>query len=168
MNHKLAYKEIGNQGLVSTWEPSDWSPNPNLEVPNYWDKILDIDLGITAIEKVVDFSKTSHGSNFQSLFLIYKSSKLELRKEELYLDAVRNLIKKSKYLNLHIELIEGQISEEEFDQEIEDNSDSFTISVNPMKSHDDLRIVSEIIQKLDIEFTEDEVEDLFGISLTNL
>lgn len=84
-------------------------------------------------------------------------------KEELYVTAIRNLLKKNNYLNLALKLSEGDISEDEFDKEIENNPKEYIIELNEIKDEDTLYHITELVKNIGKSFTIGEVSELFSI-----
>jgi hypothetical protein len=95
------------------------------------------DFGIQKIDNIV-FKRLEHnnlvnikirvsgGSNFQ---------KYESAKESLYLTAIGNLRKQTHFLKLHIELLSEQISDEEYENELEQNSIRYFVDIRPIESN---------------------------------
>ena len=90
------------------------------------------------------------------------------KKENLYLTAVDNLIKKNDFLQLTIQLDQELISEEEFRDELERNEIKYLIKMNPEPENVDFKILTEILSKLNREFTSDDASELFSIPLDNI
>lgn len=88
-------------------------------------------------------------------------------KEHLYITGIINLIKKNNLLQESIQLAEGFITEEEFEQEIEANPERFIISLREPNSLEELIVLKDIVKKIGKDFTVDEVSEIFSISLDN-
>lgn len=86
------------------------------------------------------------------------------KKENYFVLAINNLVKKSDFLQLSLQHAERIISDEEFENELENNSDKYIIDLKEIEDNIDINIVSEIVAKLDREFTIDEVCELFSIA----
>src|SRR5688572_7538519 len=80
-------------------------------------------------------------------FVNYMNSSLE--SEVLLIEAVKNLIKKNEYLQLSHRLAEDQISEEEFEEELEKNTSKYLIKVNEMEDPSRLFKISAILNRLE-------------------
>lgn len=89
-------------------------------------------------------------------------------KEDYYKIAVQSLIKKSNFCQLSLELEEGLISGNEYEKEIEKNPEKYVIELTPLKEANHLYIISEIVKDLGIDFSIDEVADLFAITPDSL
>ncbi len=81
---------------------------------------------------------------------------------------IRNLIKKNSFLQLSIQLAEEQISEDEFDVEIDNNPENFIIDLQYLKDKNELIIISEIIKRIGKDFSVDEVSEMFSIDLSEV
>ncbi|PIP54831.1 MAG: hypothetical protein COX07_03200 [Bacteroidetes bacterium CG23_combo_of_CG06-09_8_20_14_all_32_9] len=84
-------------------------------------------------------------------------------KDLFYHEAILNLIKKSKFLQLYIQLIENQISEEEYEAELKENSDKYFINLKELNSDLDFAALVIIMQSLPKNLSVDEVTEIFGI-----
>jgi hypothetical protein len=97
----------------------------------------------------------------------YYSSFLN-KKEEYCIKAIKNLIKKNNFLELSLELSENQISEDEFEMEIESNPNKFVVDINYIKDALDLKVINEIVKKLETELTIDEVAEIFSLDSNDI
>lgn len=90
-----------------------------------------------------------------------------LQKKDTYLiTAVRNLIKKTNFLELYQHLLEEQISEDEFKNELDNKPKRYTIELNELDDPEDFIIIADIAQKIiyDLkEFSISEVCEIFSI-----
>lgn len=89
-------------------------------------------------------------------------------KDYLYSEAIVNLIKKSKFLQLYIQLIEDQISEDEYEQELNENSDNYFINMKELNSSLDYAALLLVMRNLPKNITLDEVSEVFGIKTHSL
>lgn len=88
----------------------------------------------------------------------------EYKKRETFLiTAFRNLLKKNDFLQLSSELSSDVISDEEFNEELERNPSKYIIDVQRMNDSYDLHIISDIIQKVGVEISIDEVAEIFSL-----
>lgn len=97
-------------------------------------------------------------SDFESIINI---SRL---KDFLYQDAINNLLKKSKFLQLYIQLIENQISEEEYEAELNNHPENYFISLKDLNSDLDYAALLLVLQNLPRQLSVDEVSEIFGIN----
>jgi len=90
-------------------------------------------------------------------------------KEELYKRAIKNLLKSVRYHQQLELLLTDQITEEEYDEELENNSDKYVIDCTSKASDKQILIIGEILKEID-EFNEnfgvDDIEEIFGFSLS--
>ena len=96
-------------------------------------------------------------SDFESIINI---SRL---KDLLYQEAINNLLKKSKFLQLYIQLIENQISEEEYEDELNSHPDDYFINLKDLNSNLDYAALLLVLQNLPKQLSVDEVSEIFGI-----
>jgi hypothetical protein len=89
-------------------------------------------------------------------------------KDYLYNEAIVNLMKKSKFLQLYIQLIEDQISEEEYDKELNDNSNEYFINMKELNPGLDYAALLLVLHNLPKNMTFDEVSEVFGIKTQSL
>ncbi len=89
-------------------------------------------------------------------------------KEEFYLKGINNLIKKNNLLQLSLQLADNLITEEEFEDEINNNSEKYIISVQHVTSVNQLYILKDIVKKIGKEFSVDEITEMFSLSFNNL
>jgi hypothetical protein len=87
------------------------------------------------------------------------------RKEDLFLTAIRNLRKKINFISLNNEYQNGDISEDEFEKELEVNQHKYVVNVSALKDKIDLEILQEIIPKIDDDITIDEAAEVFSIDI---
>ena len=89
-------------------------------------------------------------------------------KEELYITAVGNLLKKVDYLHLTMQLDQNLIDEDEFDKELE-NEDKYLIKMNDSFKSIDFNLVLSITNKLkNRNFSSDEISELFSIEVEKI
>ena len=84
-------------------------------------------------------------------------------KEQFYQTMVKNLMKKNNYLNLSWLLDKGQITEDDFQVEIETNPNLYVIEPNGEVNEDIINVVNEILGELNIQLDASEVSDLFAL-----
>lgn len=85
------------------------------------------------------------------------------KKEEYYIIAIKNLLKKINTFELLMQLNDNLISEKEYLNEINNHQEKYIISLRKSIGKRDLVIIAEIAKKLDLEFTIDEVGEMFSI-----
>ena len=93
---------------------------------------------------------------------------LSEEKEELYLRALRNLYRKLDFIELNQSLDSEEITEEEFDRELEINEGNYLIPAPKGKpTIQQIIQISDIIRKLGREkkISVDEVSDLFSLEM---
>jgi hypothetical protein len=89
-------------------------------------------------------------------------------KEELYKSMVKNLMKKNNFLNLSWLLDQGQMTEDDFQIEIDTNPDLYVIETNGEVNTDIIISINEILSDLNLQLSVDEVSELFSINYENL
>lgn len=86
----------------------------------------------------------------------------------ILLRAVNNRTRERNYANLCLSLSEGEITEEEFENEIINNENRYVISYQEETSPEEILIASQLSQKvLDVD-TEDDFRELFSINSLSL
>jgi len=89
-------------------------------------------------------------------------------KEDLYITALDNLLKKVDYLHLTMQLDQNLIDENEFDKELE-NEDKYLIKINENFKNIDLNLILSITNKLkNRNFSSDEISELFSIEVEKI
>ena len=72
------------------------------------------------------------------------------RKEELYIIAIKNLVKEVNFLRLTDDLEKELISDDEFESELKDNSNKYVIDLLPLENKSDVDLIKDIINKIGI------------------
>lgn len=96
-------------------------------------------------------------------FLDNFKTKIELR-ENLYITAIRNYHKTTNFLKLVNNLSEKLITEEDFEKEINENEEKYEILANGEIDFPTLRLITDIVQKVGIEYSMDEISEIFSIN----
>lgn len=90
------------------------------------------------------------------------------KKDEYCIKAIRNLIIKNNFLELTLELSEENITEDEYSNEIETKPDRYVIDIDYIKEPNDIKVVNEIVKKIGLEFSIDEVAEMFSLDSKDL
>jgi len=112
--------------------------------------------------------KAISGHLHASVTNIYQLINNHVDKEKLFLTAVDNLIKKNDFLQLSIQLDQELISEDEFREELERNEVKYLIKMNPDFKLVDFNLGTELLSKLNRQFTSDDASELFSIPLEHI
>jgi hypothetical protein len=88
------------------------------------------------------------------------------RKESLYITGIKNLRKKINFIRLNNEFQNDEISDDEFEAEIDNNPEKYIVNVETLKKESDLLILQEIVEKIAEDLTIDEVSEIFSIDIT--
>ncbi|QOW09921.1 hypothetical protein Q73A0000_05870 [Kaistella flava (ex Peng et al. 2021)] len=92
-----------------------------------------------------------------------------IERENIYISAIRNLIKQKKYLSLVYELSNDYISEEEFHNELDSKEDEYLIKVEHNHlSHSKIDSFINVLSKIDVDFEEDDLLEIFSIMGSNM
>lgn len=83
-------------------------------------------------------------------------------------EAMSNLYKQTKFLKLYINFIEESITEEEFEVEVNSNSDKYFIKLKELKSIVDINALKLAINEFHHELNFDEISEIFGIENNSL
>lgn len=84
-------------------------------------------------------------------------------KEQLYKSMVKNLMKKNNFLNLSWLLDQGQITEEDYQVEIETNPELYVIETNGEVNTEVILTINDILNELNLQLSVDEVSELFSV-----
>ncbi len=84
-------------------------------------------------------------------------------KEQLYTSMVKNLMKKNNFLNLSWLLDQGQITEEDYQVEIETNPELYVIETNGEVNTEVILTINDILNELNLQLSVDEVSELFSV-----
>lgn len=86
----------------------------------------------------------------------------------LLIRAINNRTRERNYANICLRLAEGEISEDEFEEEIMNNEDRYVISFDDETSEEEIIVASRLTKDvLDVD-TEDDFKELFSISSASL
>lgn len=84
-------------------------------------------------------------------------------RETLYVKAIKNLLKQKEYVNLMYQLSNELISNEEFNNELDQNEDKYLIKIDQDLNLDNYKAIVEILENLKQDFTEDDVSEIFSL-----
>lgn len=88
----------------------------------------------------------------------------EKRHKELCCILINNLFKKTSFLQLTIRLLENQISEEEYENEITSHPEKYVIDINKyFDDSRDLKILFDIVKNIKHSLTLDEAAEIFSL-----
>lgn len=93
------------------------------------------------------------------------------KKEKYYITAIKNLIRKNNFLHLCMQLDEKEITQEQYDEELRENTDKYVIDMHPLKNKNDISIICKIVEELEEvsqQFNVDDVSELFSIKEDDL
>jgi hypothetical protein len=115
-----------------------------------------------------DFIEYIAASNGKADIRSWVKEYLSEEKEELYLRALRNLYRRLDFIELNQSLESEEITEEEFDRELETNEANYLIPAPEGKpTMQQIIQISDIIRKLGREkkISVDEVSDMFSLEM---
>lgn len=92
-------------------------------------------------------------------------TKFENTKERFYVAGINNLRKKINFLQLHYDFQNGEISQEDYENELENNQNKYVVDVRMLKNHYDLLILNDIIKKIGDDLTVDDIAEIFSVEL---
>jgi hypothetical protein len=101
----------------------------------------------------------------ENFFYILKEN---FEKENLYIKAIENLLKQKEYLNLVYQASHDLISNEEFNEELENNEDKYLIKIEDDIDKKRLRLVLKILEKIKYNFSDDDISEIFSIETNNI
>lgn len=108
-------------------------------------------------------------ANLEKLIQVaaFRSQAITLRQDYCHL-AIKNLLKKTAYLQLSLEFAENQITEEEFTSEIESNPEKYTIKINALEDPSHLHIMGRILENVGASFNTSQVSELFSVDISSI
>ena len=89
-------------------------------------------------------------------------------RDGFYQKAITNLVKKSHFLQLYIRLIEDQVTEEEYESELDNNAHKYFVEMKELNSGNEFTGLILAMQNLPKEISIDEVSEIFGINVSSL
>lgn len=119
-------------------------------------------------EKIYWLTEDQIKRHVSKLFML---SEVNSIKQDLYIIAIKNLLKKINFLELHQQLLNSDISEEEFDNYLENESFKYTIQMDRNSSSLEKNLIVQIISKIDPvikEFSLSDIEEMFSIKYNSL
>ncbi|MBS3769921.1 MAG: hypothetical protein V5A59_06835 [Bacteroidales bacterium] len=90
------------------------------------------------------------------------------KKEKYFLRAIKNLKIQNNFYELALHLEEGQITEEEYDEEIDNHPEKYVVSEGYLDDPNDIEIIRGIMKKVGLEFSIEEASEIFSIEPENL
>jgi len=85
------------------------------------------------------------------------------KRETLYITAIKNLIKQKEFLSLMYQVSSNQISDDEFNRELESNESKYLVHISDKADNFNFQALFDVVVNLGIELTLDEVSEMFGI-----
>ena len=86
------------------------------------------------------------------------------RLKELMTRAINNRTRERNYFKLYSDMLDGNISEEEFDKEIEENEDKYLIKQDKDASIEDIEVALEVSPSLMDVASPDDMAEVFSFS----
>lgn len=92
------------------------------------------------------------------------------RLTELQNVAIKNLHKTKKLLQLDLQLANGMVTETEYSNELNSNTDKYSIEMKPMMNEDDIYVINDIVRSagIDENISVDEISEIFSIEYYSL
>jgi hypothetical protein len=133
----------------------------NSDIPKYLNPTFTFEAnGVSLFININDMSAVIQSINSNLTY--------SLRKEDLCITAIKNLIKKVNFLQLINQLNEGGLTERKFQKELKQYPSKYIIETDYLKFIDDVSVISEIVEKVGIEQSIDEVAEMFSIEYNSL
>ncbi len=121
-----------------------------------------IDMPITITFTTDDKSKANY------LLRTFMGCEYPYKKELFYITAIKNLFKKIDFQNLNSELESGEITEEDFENRLETKPEMYLIDINENRpDFKDICIISDIVNKIERDFSVDDISELFSVDMSN-
>lgn len=119
--------------------------------------------------EIISFTIRAPDQRFLELKnVLTQYSQDKIKKEKFAIKAITNLIIKNNFLELSLELAEGQIDENEFELEIEKNEDKYFIHTKNLDNPKDIFIISNLVKQIKFDLTTDDVADMFSLDSNEL
>lgn len=100
----------------------------------------------------------------ETLTRVYDRSKVI----DLLVRGINNRTRERNYFMKYCELLEGTISEEEFDREIKENEDDYVVPLNQLTDREDIKIALDVSDRIKgVHYVED-LESLFSLNSNTL
>lgn len=90
------------------------------------------------------------------------------KKEEFYIKALNGLLIQNNFLDLALQLEEGYITEEAYNNEIDNNSEKYVVNTDILDNPNDIFIIKDIVKKLGVDLTNEEIAELFSLNEEDL
>lgn len=91
------------------------------------------------------------------------------RKEEYYITAIRNFVRKTNFLELYQQLLEENISEEEYNDALRRESNKYVVEINDMRDTNDIPLLLDVIQRIGFDlrdFSKNEIDEIFSTNIS--
>ena len=121
------------------------------------------ELELGSEDKIYWLSEDQIKRHVSKLFMLSEVTSI---KQDLYVTALNNLLKKNNFLELHQQLLNNEITDEEFDSLLNDNPLKYTIQMNKSISTLEKNVIVQIISQIESdikEFSISDIEELFSI-----
>lgn len=135
---------------------------------NYYSDYMPIgDSFVFAIQKQNHFNYIEGELNpfTENIFNILKENS---EKEYFYIKAIENLLKQKEYLNLAYQMSHNLITDEEFNNELEQNEDKYLIKIDDNLDVNRFKLLLKIISKIKYNFSDDDVFEIFSFEINNI
>lgn len=103
--------------------------------------------------------------------LFNKGSKSYPEREVLLIGAIRNFIRKINFSELNESLDDGEINEDEFNYEIDNNNDKYAITLRNIQFPEQVILIADLINKIGFDLrdlTTSEVSEMFSVKESQL
>lgn len=128
------------------------------------DTFVDIgELEVGSEDKIYWLNEEQIKQHFSKLFIL---SEVTTLKQDLFVTALKNLLRKNNFLELHQQLLTNEITDEEFGQLLDEESIKYTIQMNRTVSTLEKSIIVQIINQIGSEvkeFSISDIEEMFSI-----
>lgn len=119
-------------------------------------------------QKIFWIEESKFNKHFTRLMFL---ADLNNQKEKYFICGLRNLLKKINFLELFQQLQAGDITEEEFNTELENQSTKYTIELNNQLNPLTYQFITEIISKIGFDVKDlstSEVSEMFSVQENEL
>ncbi len=119
---------------------------------------------------VPDWKHNAEKEHVQINMDVYYERKISSRKyrESILLRGIQNLYKRINFLQLTADLSNCFLTEEEFNEEIEQHENKYVVTFQELRNHYEAQAIHDVVRAIGLDLTINEVAELFGVEPEDL
>lgn len=82
------------------------------------------------------------------------------KKENLYITAIRNFLRKENFSELNQSLLNEQITEDEFEKQLDEYEDKYVIVLKDVNQDEDVKLIAQLVEKIGYDLRDFSVGDI--------